>query len=60
MTREQAEELVMDLIIAYHDYETCSSWSRKSYREDYYDTREKVVVALCTVSRPHQPAPESK
>lgn len=46
MTREQAEEMVMDLIQAYEDYGDHAS--RKSYRDDYYDLREKVVAALVT------------
>lgn len=45
ITREQAEEAVEDLILAYSDYEITFP-NRKTYREHYYAMREKIVTAL--------------
>jgi hypothetical protein len=49
MTREEASELVDDLLQAAHDYETFGS--RKSYREHYREMKEKVISALTSAYR---------
>jgi hypothetical protein len=45
MTREQATDLVEDLIQAHHDYETNVVSHRRAYR-DYLEIKERVIAAL--------------
>jgi len=51
VTRDEAEDLVLDLCCACAAFEHCMSWERDRLRQDYRELRDKVIAALAAHPR---------
>jgi len=56
VTRDEAEDLVLDLCCAYAALEHCMSWELNRLRQDYHELYDKVIAALA--DHPRQEAAE--